>query len=143
MFIQEYAEDFHAKNIPIILEMEQHNLLRIAIAYKFMQLKKRNKQRKHCWWVHDINRSQLQQGAYLLNLVKELHFQGKKFQQCFRLTRESKIPPNCSGNTCPIRHILVSGMPNLQKSPCYTFFQSAGKKIVLADSKDFINIWYV
>jgi len=48
MLIQEYAEDFHAKNIPIILEMEQHNLLRIAIAYKFMQLKKRNKQRKHC-----------------------------------------------------------------------------------------------
>jgi len=49
MLIQEYAEDFHAKNMAnqsklelSLLEMEQHNLLLIATAYnyKFMQLKK-------------------------------------------------------------------------------------------------------
>ena len=46
MLIQEYAEDFHAKNMTnqsklelSLLEMEQHNLLLIATAYKFMQLK--------------------------------------------------------------------------------------------------------
>jgi len=66
MLIQEYAEDFHAKNMAnqsklqlSLLEMEQHNLLLNATAYKFMQLKKHDKQRKHHWWVHDINRNWL------------------------------------------------------------------------------------
>jgi len=68
-------------------------------------MKKCNKQRKHCWWVHNINRNWLQQGAYH-NLVKELQFNGEKFQQYFRLTRESKFPPYYLGNTCPIHHIL-------------------------------------
>jgi len=47
MFILEYAEDLHAKNMAnhskfqlSLLEMEQHNLLLIATADKFMQLKK-------------------------------------------------------------------------------------------------------
>jgi len=46
MLIQEYAEDFHTKNVAnqsklqlSLLEMEQHNLLLIATAYKFMQSK--------------------------------------------------------------------------------------------------------
>ena len=72
--MQEYAENFDAKNMDnqsklqfSLLEMEQHNVLLISTAYKFMQLKKRNKQRKHHWWVHDLNRNRLQQGAY--NLV--------------------------------------------------------------------------
>ena len=46
MLIQQNAEDFHAKNMAnqsklqlSLLEMEQHNLLLIATAYKFMQLK--------------------------------------------------------------------------------------------------------
>jgi len=46
MLIQEYAKDFHAKDMAnqsklqlSLLEMEQHNLLLIASAYKFMQLK--------------------------------------------------------------------------------------------------------
>jgi len=50
MFIQEYAEDFQAKNMASqfklqlsLFEMEQHNLLLIATAYKFMQLKKAKK----------------------------------------------------------------------------------------------------
>jgi len=82
MLIQEYAKDFHAKNMAnqlSLLEMEQNNLLLIATSYKFMQLKKRNRQRKHHWWVYDINRNWLQQGAYH-NLVKELQFDGEKFQ---------------------------------------------------------------
>jgi len=71
-----------------LLEIEQHNLLLIATTYKFKQLKK-NKQRKHCWWVHDINRNQFQQGAYH-NLVTELQFDGEKFQQHFRLPENLK-----------------------------------------------------
>ena len=46
MFILEYAEDLHAKNMAnqsklqlSLLEMEQHNLLLIATAYKFIPLK--------------------------------------------------------------------------------------------------------
>jgi len=35
-----------------------------------------------------------------LDLAREL-FDGEKFQQYFGLTREAKILPNCSGNTCP------------------------------------------
>ena len=78
MLIQEYAEDFLAKNMAnqskfqlFLLEMEQHKLLLIGTAYKIMQLKKTNNQRKHCWGVHDINRNRLQQGTYH-NLVNEL-----------------------------------------------------------------------
>jgi len=82
-----------------LLALGQDNLLLIATAYKFIQLNKLNKQRKHSWWVHDINRNWFQQRAYH-NLVKELQFDGEKFQQYSRLTRESKIPLNCSGNTC-------------------------------------------
>ena len=85
MLIQEHAKDFYAKNMTnqsklqlSMLEMEQHNLLVIATAYIFVQLRKRTKQRKHRWWVHDINRNRLQQGAYH-NLVKELQFDGEKF----------------------------------------------------------------
>ena len=58
-------------------------------------------------WVHDLNRNWLHQGAYH-NLVKELQFDEEKFQQYLRLTRKSKIPSNCSGNTCPWCHILDS-----------------------------------
>ena len=82
MFIQEYAKDFHARNMAklqlSLLKMEQHYSLLIATSttYTFMQLKKR----------HDMNRNWLQQGAYH-NLVKELHSNGEKFQQYFRLTR--------------------------------------------------------
>ena len=43
MFIQEYDQDFHSKNMAnqsklqlSLLEMEQHNLLLIATGYKFM-----------------------------------------------------------------------------------------------------------
>ena len=107
MLIQEHAKDFYAKNMTnqsklqlSMLEIEQHNLLVIATAYIFVQLRKRTKQRKHHWWVHDINRNRFQQGPYH-NLVKELQFDGEKFQQYFRLIRESKILPNCLGNTCP------------------------------------------
>ena len=46
MFIQEYAKDFHAKNMAnqiklqlSLSEMEQDNLLLIVTAFKFMQLK--------------------------------------------------------------------------------------------------------
>jgi len=46
MLIQQYVEDFHAKNMVnqsklqlSLLEMEQHNLLLITSAYKCMQLK--------------------------------------------------------------------------------------------------------
>jgi len=46
MLIQEYAKDFHVKNMAnqsklrlSLLEIEQHNLLLIATGYKFMQLK--------------------------------------------------------------------------------------------------------
>jgi len=49
-----------------LLEMEQDNLLLIATVYNFMQLKKCKKQRKHSWWLHDINWNWLQH-----NLVKE------------------------------------------------------------------------
>lgn len=70
-----------------LLEMEQHNLLIIAMSYTFMQLKKRKIKRKHRWWVHDIIRNRILQGAYH-NLVKELQLDGEKFQQYFRLTRE-------------------------------------------------------
>ena len=51
--------------------------------------------------MHDINRNQLQYGAYH-NLVKELQFDGEKFEQYFRLTKESKIPPNCAWGVRPL-----------------------------------------
>ena len=70
-----------------LLDMEQHELLLIAVAHKFMQLITHNRRGKHRWWVHDIITNRLQQGAYH-NLVKELQFDGEKFQQYFRLTRE-------------------------------------------------------
>lgn len=70
-----------------LLEREEEDLLLIAAIYKFMQFKKRNKRRKHRWWVHDIIRKRFQQGAYH-NLVKELELDGDTFQQYFRLTRE-------------------------------------------------------
>ena len=70
-----------------LLDMEQHELLLIAVAHKFMQLKTHNQRRKHRWWVHDIIKNWLQQGAYH-NLVKELQFDEEKFQQYFRLTGE-------------------------------------------------------
>ena len=57
--------------------------------------------------MHDISKNRLQQEAHN-NLVKELQFDGEKFQQYFRLTRESKTPPNRSGNTWPWRHIIDS-----------------------------------
>ena len=59
--------------------------------------------------MHDINKNRLQQGAYH-NLVKELQFDREKFEQYFRWTRESKIPPNYSGNTSPWSHILDSAV---------------------------------
>ena len=67
--------------------MEQLELLLIAVAHTFMQLKTHNQQRKHRWWVHDIIKNRLQQGAYH-NLVKYLQFDEEEFQQYFRLTRE-------------------------------------------------------
>ena len=51
------------------------------------QLKTHHKRRNHRWWVHDIIRNRLQQGAYH-NLFKELKFDEEKFHQYFRLTRE-------------------------------------------------------
>ena len=66
-----------------LLDMEQHELLLIAVAHKFRQLKTHN----HRWWVLDIIKNRLKQGAYH-NLVKELQFDKEKFQQYFRLTRE-------------------------------------------------------
>ena len=70
-----------------LLDMEQLELLLIAVAHTFMQLKTRNQRRKHRWWVHDIIKNRFHQGAYH-NLVKDLHFDEEKFQQYFRLTRE-------------------------------------------------------
>ena len=65
--------------------------------------------------MHDINRNRFQQGAYH-SLVKEIQLDEEKFEQYFRLTRKYKIPPNCSGNTCPWRHILDSPYPLTYKS---------------------------
>ncbi len=70
-----------------LMDMEQHELLLIAVAHTFMQLKTHNQRRKHRWWVHDIIKNRLQQWAYH-NLVKDLQFDEEKFQQYFRLTRE-------------------------------------------------------
>ena len=58
-------------------------MLLIAVAHKFMQLKKHNKRIKHRWWVHDIINNRLQQGAYH-NLVKELQFEKEKFLHYLR-----------------------------------------------------------
>ena len=63
-----------------LLDMEQLELLLIAAAHKFMQLKTHNQRRKCRWWVHDITKNRLQQGAYH-NLVKDLQFYEEKFQQ--------------------------------------------------------------
>ena len=73
-----------------LLDMEQHELLLIAVGHTFMQLKTHNQRRKHRWWVHDIIKNRHKQGAYH-NLVKKLQFDEEKFQQYrlyFRLTRE-------------------------------------------------------
>ena len=70
-----------------LLDMEQLELLLIAVAHKFMQLKTHNQRRKHRWWVHDIIKNRFQQGAYH-NLVKDLQFDEEKCQQYFWLTRE-------------------------------------------------------
>ena len=79
--------DNQAKMQLCLLDMEQHELLLIAVAQQFMQLKAHNHRKKHRWWLHDIIKNRLQQGAYH-NLVKELQFDEEKFQQYFRLTRE-------------------------------------------------------
>jgi len=85
VIIQEYGETFCAKNMAnqsklqlSLLEMEQHNLLLIATAYKFMHLKNLISKENTAAWLHDLNRNSLQQGAYH-NLVKELQFDGQKF----------------------------------------------------------------
>ncbi len=71
----------------LLLEMEQQDLV-IALACKYIQIKKGNRsRRKHRWWVHAILKNRLQQGAYH-NLINELQLDGEKFQQYFRLTRE-------------------------------------------------------
>ena len=44
-----------------LLDMEQHELLLIAVAHTFMQLKTHNQRRKQRWWVHDIIKNRLQQ----------------------------------------------------------------------------------
>jgi len=68
MLIQEYT--VHTKNMAnqsklqlSVLEMEQHNLLLITTVYKFMELKKCNKQRKHHWWMHDMNKENIIDGC--------------------------------------------------------------------------------
>ena len=70
-----------------LLDMEQLELLLIAVAHTFMQLKTHNQRRKHRWWVHDIIKNRLKQGANH-NLVKDLQFDEEKFQQYFGLPRE-------------------------------------------------------
>ena len=67
------------------LEIEQNELMIIALAY--VMCKKKNKRRKHRWWVHSILKRRKEQGAYQ-HLVRELQEDGERFQQYFRLTRE-------------------------------------------------------
>ena len=76
-----------SKLIRLLLEMEHKQLVAITLASGYLQLKTRDKRRKHRWWVHDIIRNRIQQGAYH-NLVNELQLDGEKFQQYFKLTRE-------------------------------------------------------
>ena len=93
-FALSFPERRRAKNMDnqskmhlFLWDVEQHELLLIAVAHKFMQLKMHNQRRKHRWWVHAIIKNRLKQGAYH-NLVKELQCDEEKFQQYFRLTRE-------------------------------------------------------
>ena len=92
MLIQDYAEDVHAKNMAnqsklqlSLLEMEQHNfLIYLSINLCNYVISKENTAvvcmtQKKNWFEQD---------AYH-NLVKELPFDGDKFQECLRLTRES------------------------------------------------------
>ena len=119
MLIQKYSKNMADQSkLPLsLVEMEEHNLLLIATAYKFMQLINLLliSIKKTSLVVHDMNKNWLQQGAYHY-LVKELQFDGEKFEQYFRLTRESKILSNCSGNTRPWRHFLDSPQGNKQPS---------------------------
>ena len=68
------------------LEIEQNELMIIALAFNVI-CKKKNKRRKHRWWVHSILKKRKGQGAYQ-NLVRELQEDGERFQQYFRVTRE-------------------------------------------------------
>ena len=76
MLIQDVANQ--SKLQIFLLEMEQHNLLDCYCILSYA-IKKCNKQRKHRWWVHDINKNRFQQRPYH-HLVKELQFDGEKFQ---------------------------------------------------------------
>ena len=54
------AGDFLASNMEnqskllALLQMEQERQMIIAMANRLLQFKKRNKKRKHRWWVHSI-----------------------------------------------------------------------------------------
>ena len=73
-------KDNQSKMQLCLLDMEKLELLLIAVAHTFMQLKTHNQRRKHRWWVPDIIKNRFQQGAYH-NLVKDLQFDEEKFQQ--------------------------------------------------------------
>ena len=69
-----------------VAEYDQNMLIIIAMALKIVQLKKQ-KRRRHRWWVHNKIQQRYQLGVYH-NLVQELQLDGERFLQYFRLTRE-------------------------------------------------------
>ena len=50
------------------------------------------RRRHHRWWVHPINQVRKQHGAYRHLYIELLLFDGERFQQYFRLTREQFSP---------------------------------------------------
>ena len=66
--VKSFPERRRAKNMDnqskiqlCLLDMKQNELLLIAVAHTFMQLKTHNQLRQHCWWVRDIIKNRLQQ----------------------------------------------------------------------------------
>ena len=64
---------------------DEEFLIIAALCYNV--IKKKNRKRKHRWWVHSLQQKRKEKGAYH-QLVRELQLDGEKFQQYFRVTRE-------------------------------------------------------
>ena len=69
-----------------LLLLEQENTLLSIASVTALLLSKRERKRRHRWWIHPIIERRSEFGVYH-HLVRELELDGELFQQYFRLTR--------------------------------------------------------
>jgi hypothetical protein len=70
-----------------LMQMMQDNEEDQLKAALVLQKQKRKRKRQHRFWVHDILKLRIQQGAYN-NLVRELALDPDKFREYFRMSEE-------------------------------------------------------